>query len=109
MNSKLSPLDAEFIKVFEEFGFTKPQLAREYGVHVDTVRNVLNGKSFHGPAPRSKQRKLTDDQARQVLRWAGEGLGEVKIQRGLLREYGVRIGRSTVRQILHGQSYQDVV
>lgn len=96
--------DAEFIRVFYEFGFTKPQIAREYGIHVDTVRNVVIGKSFSGQPMRSSKRKLTDDQARQVREWAAEGLGEVKISRNL----DGLIGRSTVRQVVNGLSYQDV-
>jgi transposase len=104
LNSKLTDRDANFIRVFHEFGFTKPQLAREYGIHVDTVRNVITGRSFHGqPAP-SKSRKLTDDQVRQVRLWSGEGLGEVRIAKRL----GNVIARSTVRQIVHRKSYQDV-
>jgi len=107
LNSKLTRRDAEFILVFYEFGFTKPELAREYGVHVDTIRNVLKGKSFQGRPLRSSRRKLTDDQARQVLAWAAEGVGEVRIQKRL-RAQGTEIGRSTVRQVINGQSYQDV-
>lgn len=104
MNCKLTSRDAEFMRLFHEFGFTKPQLAKEYKVHIDTVRNVLIGKSFRGEPLRSARRKLTDDQARQVLAWAAAGLGEVKIQRNL----GGIIGRSTVRQVINRESYQDV-
>lgn len=46
MSRKLTQLDADMIRVFSEFGFSKPQLAQEYHIHTDTVRNVLNYKSF---------------------------------------------------------------
>lgn len=105
MNCKLSQRDADFMRLFHEFGFTKSQLAGEYGVHVDTVRNVILGKSFRGEPLRSSRRKLTDDQARQVLAWAAAGLGEVKIAQNL----GGVIGRSTVRQVINRESYQDVL
>lgn len=108
MNCKLSSQDADFMRMFYEFGFTQSQLAREYEVHPDTVRNVVTGRSFKGGPPRrSKKRKLTDDQARQVHKWADEGFGEVRIQRKL-HSQGIEIGRSTVRQVINGQSYQDV-
>ena len=104
MNCKLTSQDAEFIRVFHEFEISSSKLAKEYGVHVDTIRNIVNGKSFQGNPLRSKQRKLTDDQARQVREWAAAGLGEVKIAKNL----GGIIGRSTVRQIINNESYQDV-
>lgn len=105
---KLTSRDAEFIRLFAEFGFKKPQLAREYDVHTDTIGNVLNGKSFYGPEPPRIDRKLTDDQARQVLAWAAEGLGEIRIQ-NKLSQRGVNIGRSTIRQVIKRQSYQDLM
>ena len=104
MNCKLTSRDAEFIRVYHEFGIAKTKLAREYGVHVDTIRNVINRVSFKGGPVRSKMRKLTDDQVRQVHAWSAQGLGEVKIQRNL----GGIIGRSTVRQVINGESYRDV-
>ena len=90
--------------MFYEFGISKPKLAREYGVHVDTIRNVLAGRSFQGRPLRSGLRKLTDDQVRQIREWATEGLGEARIQKKL----GNIVGRSTVRQVINRTSYQDV-
>lgn len=107
MNFKLTSRDAEFIHLFHEFGFKKPQLAKEYEVHLDTIRNVLNGKSHHGKPLRNSLRKLTDDQARQVLAWSAEGLGEIRIQ-NRLKAQGIEIGRSTIRQVIKRQSYQEV-
>jgi hypothetical protein len=96
--------------LFGEFGFTPQQLGREYEVHTDTARNVLNGKSHQGLLIRSSLRKLTDDQARQIRQWAapppaGEGLGEARIRRRL----GGIVGCSTIRQVINRESYQDVV
>lgn len=107
MNSKLTSRDAEFIHLFHEFGFTPPQLAKEYGRHRDTIRNVLNGKSHYGKPLPSSLRKLTNDQARQILAWSAEGLGDMRIQ-NRLKAQGVEIGRSTIRQVISRQSYQDV-
>ena len=104
MNRKLTNMDAEFIRLFDEFGFPKSQIAREYGVHVDTIRNVVLGKSFKGSVLRNKNRKLSDDQVRQIREWAAEGFGEARIAKKL----GGIIGRSTVRQVITGHSYQDV-
>jgi transposase len=98
-------MDADFIRVFYEFGFTKKQLAQEYQVHVDTIRNVISGKSFQGITQRSRHRKLNDDQVRQVRAWAAQGLGEVKISKLL----GGLIGHSTVRQVMNRESYQEIV
>jgi len=104
VNCKLTSQDAELIRVFHEFGISKPKLAQEYGVHLDTIRNVVNGKSFRGQPVRSKKRKLTDDQVRQVHSWAAEGLGEVRIAKKLDNI----VARSTVRQVINRQSYRDV-
>jgi hypothetical protein len=99
------------MRVFHEFGFTPRQLGLEYGVHTDTARNVVKGKSFQPPKPPqpSKLRKLTDDQVRQIRRWAAEeGYGEARIQRRL-KYLGVEIGRSTIRQVINRESYQEVM
>ena len=105
MSQKLLTRQAEMIKVFAEFGFTRQQLAVEYGVHPDTIRNILRGTSFAGEGSRRKDRKLSDDQVRQIRAWAAEGHKEQKIA-GLL---GNVISRSTVRQVIVGKSYQDVI
>lgn len=107
MNFKLTPQQAEMMKVFREFNFTPIQIAKAYGVHADTVRNVLSGKSHHGTPPPRSDRKLTGDQARQVLAWSAEGLGEMRIQ-NRLKAQGTEIGCSTIRQVINRQSYQDV-
>jgi len=97
------------IRVFKEAGYTTGQLAREYGVHADTIRNVVKGAS-HAPGKNSKLdghrrlRKLTDDQVRVIRRMAGEGFGEHAISRQL----GKVVHRATIRQVMRRQTYQDV-
>jgi transposase len=105
LNSKLTSRDASFIRLFEEFGFSKPQLAEEYGVHVDTIRNVVRGKSFRGGVTRNKNRKLNDEQVRQIHELAAQRFGEARIAKAL----GGVVSRSTVRQVMSGKSYKDVV
>lgn len=108
-NAKLTSRDADFMRVFAEFGFKAPQLAKEYEVHPDTARNVLNGTSHTGKGlPPSALRKLTDDQVRQIRAWAAEGLGEARIQ-NRLKTQGIEIGRSTIRQVINRVSYRDVL
>jgi len=105
MSLKLTPVDAEWIRVFAEFGFSKRDLSKEYGVHVDTVRNILNGTSFNGdPRKRVQPRKLTDEQVRFIREQMALGHKEQAIARML---QGV-VGRSTVRQVMEGKSYADV-
>lgn len=105
MSLKLSATDADWIRVFAEFGYTKRALAKEYGVHVDTVRNILNGTSFNGdPKKRTQPRKLTDEQVRFIREQVRLGHKEQAIARML---QGV-VGRSTVRQVIEGKSYSDV-
>ncbi len=105
MSLKLTPLDAEWIRLYAEFGFSKRALSKEYGVHVDTVRNILNGTSFNGdPKKRVQPRKLTDEQVRFIREEMKKGSKEQAIARML---QGV-VGRSTVRQVMEGKSYQDV-
>ena len=45
MSQKLTYEQAGMNRVFSDFGFSKPQLARENSIHVDTVRNILKNKS----------------------------------------------------------------
>ena len=108
-NSKLQMRDAELIRVFSEFGFSSRQLAAEYGVHADTIRNVLHFKSFNPsavhPYRQNKRRKLNDDQVRLIRRLKNDGLGEQAIAKKL----GGTVHRSTVRQVMHGVTYQDIL
>lgn len=101
--------DAEYIRVFHEFGFSHRQLALEYDVHTDTIRNVLHYKS-HNPAVsrtgrRNKNRKLADEQVLRIRELTASGHGEQAIARKL----GNVVSRSTVRQVMQGITYQDVV
>lgn len=108
MSKKLRMRDAELIRVFAEFGFTPRQLAREYDVHADTVRNVVKGTSFkpgpHKGSPHANQRKLNPEQVRQIRTLAAEGHREQFIARKL----GYVVRRGTVRQVIHGITYKDV-
>lgn len=103
MSRTLTAEQAGLVRVFREFGFSRAAVAGEYGVHPDTIRNIENGTSFTKTA-RRKDRKLTDDEVRQVHAWGKQGHREQKIATLL----GNKISRSTVRQILAGKSYQDV-
>lgn len=100
--------DAELIRVFAEFGFRTGQLAREYDVHPDTIRNIVKGASFkpggRGGRGPNKKRKLNEGQVRQIREWAAEGHGEQTIS---MKLDGV-IRRSTVRQVIDGKTYKDV-
>lgn len=105
--------DAEFIRVFAEFGFSHRQLANEYGRHPDTIRNILHYTS-HDPARtresrRNKNRKLADEHVLHVREWTTTcNFGEQKISRLLRETFGVEVSRSTVRQVMQGLTYQDV-
>ena len=100
--------DAELIRVFHEFGFSPRKLASEYEVHTDTIRNVLNRRSFNPPAGhlyrQSKHRKLSPWQVHWIRQWASNGLGEQAIAKKL----DGAVHRSTVRQVMQGITYQDV-
>lgn len=104
MRQKLTADRAEMILVFRRY-FSRAAVAREYGVHPDTIRNVENGTSFAREPSRRKDRKLTDDEVRRVHAWGSQGFKEAKIA-GLLDN---KVSRSTVRQILAGKSYKEVV
>lgn len=112
MSSKLAMRDAELIRVFREFGFTTRQLANEYQVDPDTVRNIVNGKSFTGETRKKglltghvKHRKLTADQVRKIRALAAEGFGEQKIEKLI----GRVVAHGTIRQVVSRKTYQDVV
>lgn len=104
MSKKLRRRQAEMIRLFLEFGFTQQECADVYEVSLDTIRNIANGVSFKPPVSRRKDRKLSDDEIRQVHVWGAKGHKEQKISTLL---HG-KVSRSTVRQILAGKSYQDV-
>lgn len=106
MSQKLTQDQADMIRVFAEFGFEKPQLAREYHVHQDTVRNVLNGLSFTGDARKKtfQHQQPTDEQVRFIREQAREGYKEQAIST-MLR--GV-VARATVRMVLDGKLCQGV-
>src|ERR1700757_1783703 len=98
--SKLTHDQADMIRVFKEAGYTTGQLAKEYGVHADTIRNVVKGASFTAEPKDPKLdghrrlRKLTDDQVRVIRKMAGEGFGEHAISRQL----GKGVHRATIPQ-----------
>lgn len=46
MSQKLTANQVRMIRVFREFQFSRAAVAREYGVHADTIRNIDNGTSF---------------------------------------------------------------
>jgi len=100
--------DAEFIRLFAEFGYTAGQIAREYDVHPDTVRNVIRGNSFKPEGHRSRgqcnHRKLNAAQVRYIRELAATGLGE----QAIARKINNVIGRSTVRQVMSGKTYREV-
>lgn len=106
MSQKLTQDQADMIRMFSEFGFSKPQLAREYHVHTDTVRNVLNGLSFTGDTRKKDfhHQPPTDEQVRFIKEQAREGHKEQAIAT-MLR--GV-VARATVRQVLDGKNQQGV-
>jgi hypothetical protein len=96
----MPPEQEEMIRLFAEFGFSFAQLAQEYEIHTNTVRSIVNG----APDVIRKDRKLTDDQIRQVRAWHAQGWGQQRIS----QELGI-ISKSSVRQILRGNSYRNVV
>lgn len=104
MGQKLTASQAEMVRVFAEFGYTKAALAREYGVHVDTVRNILRGTSFNGTTPPRKDRKLDEEQVLWIRQWAADDLSDTMI----VKKLGGVVSRSTVRQVVEGRSYRDV-
>lgn len=109
MSCKLQQYDADLIRVFSEFGFTKRALAGEYDVHIDTVRNILNNRSFTGGKSGGGKvnlanRKLNDDQVRFIHAQAALGHKEQKIASLL----GNVVSKSTVRQVIEGRSYAEV-
>lgn len=109
MSRKLPTRDAEFIRLFAEFGFTYVAIARAYELHPETVSNVVRGKShkregYAGSKPRLRLRKLNDEQVRKIRKLAAEGHGEQYIA----RQIGYAVQRSTVRQVMDGKTYKDV-
>jgi transposase len=115
VTTRLQFRDAEFIRVFHEFGFSHRQLAREYKRHTDTIRNILHGNSHKpgssragSPGHRNDNRKLQDEHVRFVRLRAKEGQGEKRITVGLKENFGVEVSRSTVRQVMTGITYRDV-
>lgn len=105
MNQKLTATDVEFIRLFGggERPIAKPSaLAQEYGVCTETIYDVLNGKSHKpGTAPRN-DRRMSDDEVREIKRLQRKGLTDWKISRATGRS------RSTIRQIMDGKTYRDV-
>lgn len=103
MTVKLTKEQAEYIRLFKDIA--KPAaLAEEYGVCVATIYNVLNGVSFREDKKPRKDRALSEDTVREIRQLQAEGLSDWKISR--------RPGmppRSSVRQVLNGKSYRDVV
>ena len=108
MSTKLEMRDAEFIRLFKEFGeWTPPQIARAYDVHPDTVRNILYGKSFkpegHRKDGHRQQRKLTDEQVRTIRELSAAGHKNC-----ISRHLGKKVSRATVRQVVLRHTYQDI-
>lgn len=108
MSLKLTQSDADLIRVFaEETRATKAALAREYDVHPDTIRNILNRKSFTGdPAVprRNPNRKLSNEQVIQIRCLSKLGYKPDKIATKMEHV----VSKSTIRQVVEGSSYKDV-
>lgn len=99
--------DAEYIRVFLEFGISKRALAREYEVCLDTIRSIASHRSFNPGAPPpnyNQHRKLDVSQVQEIRRLRALGYGEQRIAKAL----GGVITRSTVRQVIDGKTYRDV-
>lgn len=96
------------IRVFLEFGISKSALAREYNVHVDTIRNIDRGLSFSGSLTRRKDRKMSDVHIKFIRAQAALGYGEHVIVNDLYEGFAIEVSRSTVRQVIAGKSYKDV-
>ena len=102
MTVKLTKDQAEYIRLFKDIA--KPAaLAKEYGVCVATIHNVLNGKSFRDDKKPRSDRALTEETVREIRKLQAEGLSDWKISRlpGMPP-------RSSVRQVLNGKSYKDI-
>lgn len=105
LSQKLTQADADMIRVFaEETRAGRAALAREYGVHPDTIRNIVNRKSFTGGQPRRKDRKLTCEQVIQIrcLSKLGDKPDRIATKMDHI------VSKSTIRQIIEGKSYKDV-
>ena len=107
VSQKLTQAEADMIRVFaEETRATRHTLAAEYDVHPDTIRNILNGKSFTGSSPASRRdRKLSDEQVFQIR--ALSKLGNKPDVIATKMDHIV--SKSTIRQVVDGKSYKDVV
>lgn len=95
------------IRVFaEETLATRHSLAVEYAVHPDTIRNILTRKSFTGGSPSSRRdRKLSDEQVFQI-----RALSKLGNKPDIIAtKMGHVVSKSTIRQIIDGKSYKDVV
>lgn len=102
MRRYLTDTDAGYMRAFADY-FTTTEIAAEYGVHYETVRSVLDGRSHTGnPRKHRCDRGYTWTQAREVWRIREEtGFGARRIS----RMTGVSLG--AVGSILKGESYQD--
>lgn len=105
MSQKLTQTQADTIRVFaEETRATKAALAREYDVHPDTIRNILNRKSFIGETPHRKDRKLSNEQVLEIRCLSKLGYKPDKIA----TKMDHIVSKSTIRQVVDGKSYKDV-
>lgn len=106
MSQKLTQTQADMIRVFaEETRATRASLAVEYDVHPDTIRNILNRKSFTGSSPASRRdRKLSNEQVFQI-----RALSKLGNKPDIIAtKMGHIVSKSTIRQVVNGQSYKDV-
>lgn len=104
MTIKLTQRDADMMRVFKEEipHLTQRALAAEYGVHPDTVFNVLHGKALTGePRKPRRDRRCTTEEALEVRRLARDGMTQWHIARA------TGLPRHRVRNILEGITYQE--
>jgi hypothetical protein len=103
MTRKLTADDAEMIKVLGSIAKVSA-LAKEYDVNPATIYNVLNGVSHSKPIKARSDRTLGDDTVREIKRLNAQGLSDWKIS----KQPGMP-SRSTVRQIVNGVTYRNIV
>jgi transposase len=98
------------VKTLYEKGFSKRKIARELGLHRDTITSILE-KVSHGkmdPEPAQKPSKL-DPYKESILEWLEQGKSSVLIHEKLLHHFQVPIAYPTVvkyvRNIRQGEVY----
>lgn len=112
LKSKLT--DAQVVELLDAWvsGVPQPDLAARYGVNLNTINGVINGRTWaHIPrpagvvepkdvAPPGQRAKLTQDTALDVLNCIAEGTAT---QRELADRHGVR--KNTINAAVNGRSW----